>query len=132
VEDERALDRFGLSEPLDLEPRFVGIRIAPRREHDGHARLRGQVRLVEGEVPLGAREAQLGEIGAEPRNDHLRLWVAEPRVELEHLGTLVGEHQSGIQHAGIACALGIHRAYGANEYVVQDLGRRHVADERHR
>ena len=49
--------------------------------------------------PFAQREQHLGEVGLEPRQQHLGLGVAEARVELEHLGALGGEDEAAVEHA---------------------------------
>ncbi len=42
-----------------------------------------------------------GHIAGQPGQDHLGLGIAEAHIELEHLGPVRGEHQSGVEHAAI-------------------------------
>ena len=44
----------------------------------------------------------------ERRQQHLRLRVAEARVELEHHRPVIGDHQSGVQHATVRSAVASH------------------------
>src|ERR1044072_1739441 len=48
---------------------------------------------------LARRQAELDQVGAQPRQYRLRLRVAEAGVELEHLRPLGTDHQAGVEDA---------------------------------
>ncbi|CAB4997725.1 unannotated protein [freshwater metagenome] len=55
------------------------------------------------ERAVATGERQLGEVVDEERQHRLRLWVAEAAVVLQQFGTVVGEHQPGVEHPDVRC-----------------------------
>ena len=74
--------------------------IAAAREHDGHRGLGDHSSRDPGEpAGLCRRLEQLEQIRPQPRQDRLRLGIAEADVELEHLRAVGGQHQPGVEDA---------------------------------
>src|SRR5450759_2194786 len=78
---------------------LVMTRIPPRAEGETHA---GFGLDVQGRMPVELtatrRHQQRRQIGLEPRQDDLRLRIAESRVELEHLRPGIGDHETRVEH----------------------------------
>ena len=88
------------SRPRDHVALRRALRVAGRGEHHGHRPVVGELGLDAGEpAGLARREAELEQVGLEPRQHRLRLGVAEAAVELEHLGPGGGQHQPGVEDA---------------------------------
>ena len=73
--------------------------------HHAHARLAPPLQPLGAELPLRAGEQRPAEVRRQPGQDHLGLGIAEPAVELEHLGSLGGEHQPRVQDPPVVDAL---------------------------
>ena len=86
------------------------IRVAGRREHDADVRLiAGLDAVAGGNAVAGRRHQQFGEIDAQPRQQHLRLGIAEADVELDDLGAVGRQHQADVEEAAERRAVGLHR-----------------------
>ena len=98
MEDERA-GGLRLGDPGDRRARVVAAgRIVGPGEHDGHGCIRS-LRRPSVAFPPAGRSERLEQVALEPGHEHLRLGIAEPRVELEHARAVVGEHQPREQAA---------------------------------
>src|ERR1700737_5092393 len=85
---------------VDREPRLVVVRVAARRHDDADARPWIPLQLPHrGEVATRRLQHQPHGVAPEPRQDDLRLGVAEPGVELEDPDPFLGQHQAGIKHS---------------------------------
>ena len=74
------------SRPRDHVALRGGLRVAGRGEDDGHRPVVAELGLGAGQAARLARgEAEVDQVGAQPRQHRLRLGVAEAGVELEHL-----------------------------------------------
>src|SRR5467141_204343 len=87
--------------------RIVGI---PARGQDGGDRgpIDRQRLLARHGIPapLRNRREMLAESGQQRGQEYLRFRIAEARIEFEHRGCAVGpDHQAGVQHAFVGCAL---------------------------
>src|SRR5919108_5248555 len=131
VENERAAAFCRLDTPY-LDPAHWALRVPGGGEDDRDGRVPGrrERRLIE--RPHGRRGEGGKEVALEEREDGLRLGVAEAAVELEHARALVGEHETGVEHAEKRCAapaeLGEHRLVNGLDELV-DLS---LVQERHR
>ena len=93
VEDERA-GRLGRRDTVDRRPAVDALRIARRRQHDGHRRAAARARRdPPARSPRAAAASTSRRSPSMQRQHGLRLGVAEAAVELEHLRPSVGEHQ---------------------------------------
>ena len=77
--------------------------VAGARQHDGD-RPAGATTVELGDRapasrPAHAREQQLEQVRAQPRQQRLRLGVAEAHVELDHPRAVGGQHQAGVEDA---------------------------------
>ncbi|MEY2598874.1 MAG: hypothetical protein RLZZ142_1133, partial [Verrucomicrobiota bacterium] len=80
---------------------FVVVGVAAGGEDDAHggALFPSGLDVVEGAVE-GSQE-QLEKVGIELVEEDLGFRVSEAAIEFEHLGTLLGEDESGEEHAPI-------------------------------
>ena len=92
MEDERA-ELLGLLDALDRRPRVVPLRILAGRDHDSHCGVRRGLEVDPHKVALRRAGECTEQVAFEPREERLRLRVAEPAVELQHLRPVRGEHQ---------------------------------------
>ena len=75
-------------------------RVVGAGEHDRHRRVLGLADRVAVDSAGGrCRASAASQVALEPRHQHLRLGIAEARVELEHARPVGGEHQPGEQAA---------------------------------
>ena len=94
-------DRGRLLESLDHVALRGGLRVPGGGEDHGHRPVLAELRLDPGQAArLPRREAELEQVGAQPRQHGLRLGVAEADVELEHPRPLRPDHQPGVEDAG--------------------------------
>ena len=108
VGEVHARDGGGGIHPGDRPAGRRSLRIPLAREHDRHRARLGECRSrVLLEATGCRRQQQLGERVGEPRQHHLRLGIAETRVELDDLHAVVGEDQAGVEQSDERCALGI-------------------------
>ena len=84
-------------------PPLASTTVTPRRRRTPRGR------LVGARLPVAHACSSVPRSVRHPREQDLRLGVAEPAVELEHLRPVGGEHQPGVQHAAVRHALGLHR-----------------------
>jgi hypothetical protein len=102
VEDERAETLGGL-DPLDLRAGVVALRVLAAGDDDRHGRPRVDLEIDASEPARRGRRERSREVAVDPGHERLRLRVAEPAVELEHLWPLRGQHQPREEHAGERC-----------------------------
>ena len=67
--------------------------------------------------------ADLEQVGAQARQQRLRLRVAEAAVELDHLRAVGGEHHAGVEHAAVLAAGGGEGGNGALGHLALDPAR---------
>src|SRR6266542_5433729 len=98
VEDERS-GSFRFSDSFDRGAGVASLRIVAAGEHDRDRRtladLRGACELAGGGAPESAEQ-----IALEPRQNRLRLRIAETAVELEYPRAVLGQHQPGVEQSG--------------------------------
>ena len=131
MEHDGALDLGGGVETVDRHAGLVGARIAAGGEDHGDRRVGRPVHLHVREPAGGAREQEVRQIGAQPRDHDLGLGVAEPAVVLEDLRAVGGEHQPRVEEPPVRQALGGHRGHGAPAQV-PDLALGRIVDPRKR
>ena len=79
----------------------------PFRRRSGSRRRRGRRRRPRLDAPQGsrletavrARVEDRQQVLVEEQHERLALRIAEPGIELDHLGTVCGEHQPWVEHA---------------------------------
>src|SRR4029079_13119928 len=98
VEDERA-GRLGVLDAGDRRPAVAPLRVGAAGKHDRDGGFVAE-RDVAGQLPGRRAEEQRQEVAVYPRQDRLRLGIAEPAVELEHPRAVFRQHQAGVQQAG--------------------------------
>jgi len=103
--DARYFVTFELVEPVDRRARHRLRGIPAAREHHAHRGTRAPLELEVGQPLLRDRLEHRDQVRLQPRQDHLRLRVAEAHVELEHLGPAVLHHEPGVEDAGVADAV---------------------------
>ena len=72
---------------------FRSVRIAFRRQHDRQRGLRGERREAVPECAFGAGEKQRQQVAVEPRQQDLRLRIAESHIELDCRRAVGTDHQ---------------------------------------
>ena len=133
MRDLDAVDGRSLVEPRDHVALRCGRRVAGGGEHHGHGPVVGEARLGAGEAArLAAREEQVGQVGAQPGKDGLRLRVAEAHVVLEHPGAGDRHHQARVEDAVEGRAAIRHRGDDRTVDQVGDLLHAVGADAGHR
>ena len=65
---------------------------------------------------------QRQQVGVQPREERLRLGIAEADVELQHLRAVRGQHQPGVEHAPVGPALGGEARDGRLDDLAADPG----------
>ena len=93
--------RRGVVEPVDHVTGPRRRRVALAREHDGDARVVGELdRRAAARPPAAARHSSPRSV-REARQHDLALGVAEAHVVLEHLRPVGREHQARVEHAAV-------------------------------
>src|SRR5438132_7315577 len=98
VEDECAL-RFRVADSGDPGADVPAGRIVARGEDDGHRSTVADAQVHVREITARPGGDRSDQVALEPRYGRLRLRIAEAAVELEHARPVVGEHESGEEHA---------------------------------
>ena len=109
---------------------LVWARIAGRA-HDhaaGHPRIEVDRHAVE--VAGAGRPEHLHEISPQSRQERLAFGIAEPAVELEHLGAGGGEHDARVEDPSILDAIAAERVDGGHEHLSLDGGQRRRVEHR--
>ena len=109
MEDGHTLDRRDrlarAGQALDGVAQARRVGVAGRGQYDAHGGVAREFRwlhLVERAVRRGEEEG--GGVGLEQRQDHLGLGVTEAHVVLDHLRSVLGQHEAGVEHAPVVDA----------------------------
>src|SRR5438093_5163510 len=128
LEDEGAVG-FGLCDPVDRGAGVVAsLRVLGARENDGDGSVAAFTKRLDCASTRRGREG-IEEIALEPRQQGLRLRIAEPGVELEHANAVVRQHQAGEEAAderrATAAQFVHHRLMDARDELVRRFEPRH-------
>ena len=80
---------------------FVRTRVAFACKDHADGPLVGPFQLHVLRTAVGHCPHDVHQVGLQARQDHLRLRVAEARVEFEHLRAFFGQHEAAVEHAAI-------------------------------
>ncbi len=112
--------------------RLLGVTLGGDDDPDRGARPHADRLGHGGPIPGGSSAQRGGQIAVEQGQQHLRLGVAEARIELQHGRAGVGEHQAGVEHAPVGVAVASlqpgNRLEDAGDRLVECVG----TEPRHR
>ena len=100
MKDQTALG-FRRRDLRDGHARLVFVGIATRRHHHRHRGFVAPDRRQRVQAPIHTCLHNVHQVARQERQNHLRLRVAQPAVELQHLWPLGRQHQPGIEDAHI-------------------------------
>jgi len=130
VEDLDAGQQGGAVEAADDLAGHRPPWIAGARQHDAGGGLLAERQAADVEVAGRSGPEERQQVVLQAHEDHLRLGIAEPGVELEHARPLRGQHQAGVEHAGERPPLGRHPGDSGLHDALDDrrggLGRHHT------
>src|ERR1700731_3381748 len=97
----------GRGQALDHITEAYTVRVTRCREHHAEGRTRIPLRRDRVQPARQRRLAQFRQVRTQPRQDWLRLWIAQATVELEYLGGALGiDHEPGVEETGVRCSVG--------------------------